>query len=116
MTTGLLMLSSAEGRRLRSSLPASTRQALLARRAAAVADPVRLTIALLLSQREEICVTDLSWLSGQSVGVVSHHLKRLRETQLVDVRREHRTGYYRLTPAGRALVTSLLSTGSTPSD
>lgn len=103
----LLMLSSAEAEKLRRALPAVAAQAKMASRAEAVSDPIRLGLALLLLHREEVCVTDLSWLAGQSVGLTSHHLKKLRQEKLVEVRREHRTGLYRLTSTGYSLLESL---------
>jgi ArsR family transcriptional regulator, lead/cadmium/zinc/bismuth-responsive transcriptional repressor len=103
----LLRLSPADAERLRRALPTVAAQAEMVSRAKAVSDPVRLGLALLLFHQEEACVTDLSWLVEQSVGLTSHHLKKLRQERLVEVRREHRTGLYRLTATGCSLLESL---------
>lgn len=61
----------------------------------AVSDPTRLKIinALILS---EMCVCDLAALIDRTQPAVSHHLKVLRQLQLVKYRREGKTVYYEL--------------------
>jgi len=58
-------------------------------------DPTRLKIinALLLS---EMCVCDLAALLEMTQPAVSHHLKVLRQTQLVKYRRDGKVVYYAL--------------------
>jgi len=58
-------------------------------------DPTRLTIinALLLS---EMCVCDLAALLEMTQPAVSHHLKVLRQAQLVKYRRDGKVVYYAL--------------------
>lgn len=54
---------------------------------AALGDPVRLRIAILLCLKRGICVTDLTELLGISQPLVSHHLRILREAGVVIVAR-----------------------------
>ena len=60
-----------------------------------LADPTRLRIinALILA---EMCVCDIAALFDMTQPAVSHHLKVLRQTQLVKYRREGRIVYYSL--------------------
>ena len=61
----------------------------------AVSDPTRLKIinALILS---EMCVCDIAALLSMMQPAVSHHLKILRQMQLVKYRREGKIVYYEL--------------------
>ena len=61
----------------------------------AVSDPTRLRIinALILS---EMCVCDIAALMSMTQPAVSHHLKILRQMQLVKYRREGKVVYYEL--------------------
>lgn len=61
----------------------------------ALADENRLTIALLLSEREH-SVRQLQDAAGLSQTLVSHHLKLLREHNLVSVRVDGRSNHYSL--------------------
>ena len=81
--------------------------ATIAARAAALADPTRLRLALALSWGGELCVCDLAWISGDAENLVSHHLRRLRDAGLAQTRRDHRMVMYSLTPAGSALLDTL---------
>ena len=79
-----------------------------ARRAAALGDATRLTIAAALEEGGELCVCDLAWVVERSENLVGHHLRTLREAGLASSRREHRVVFYALTDAGRQLVRSVL--------
>jgi ArsR family transcriptional regulator len=61
----------------------------------ALDDPTRLKIinALLLA---EMCVCDISALLNMTQPAISHHLKVLRQTQLIKYRREGKIVYYSL--------------------
>jgi ArsR family transcriptional regulator len=61
----------------------------------AVSDPTRLKIinALLLA---EMCVCDIAALMDMTQPAISHHLKVLRQLQLVKYRREGKSVYYEL--------------------
>jgi len=54
---------------------------------AALGDPIRLRIAILLCLKKDICVTDLTELLRISQPLVSHHLRILREAGVVIVER-----------------------------
>lgn len=79
-----------------------------AARAAALADPTRLTLAASLAAGGELCVCDLAWVAGRPENLVSHHLRRLRQGGLVTSRREGRMVLYSLTDGGRAVLTAVL--------
>jgi ArsR family transcriptional regulator len=61
----------------------------------ALSDPTRLKIvnALILS---EMCVCDISALLNMNQPAISHHLKVLRQTQLIKYRRNGKIVYYSL--------------------
>lgn len=62
-----------------------------------VAHPVRIAIVDLLNQKQEISVGDLTDALGIEQAVVSHHLTKMRDKHILEVRREGRNVYYRLT-------------------
>ena len=67
-----------------------------ARVATALANPHRLELLDLLSQREERSVDDVAAEAGLSIANASQHLKALRSARLVEVRREGTFAYYRI--------------------
>lgn len=73
-------------------------------RARALSDPTRLTLAAALRAGEELCVCDLSWISGRSQNLVSHRLRALRDGGLVRSRRDGKLVMYSLTAVGRSLL------------
>lgn len=79
-----------------------------ARRAAALGDPTRLTLAAALNQGGELCVCDLAWVAERSANLVGHHLRALRDAGLARSRREHKIVLYSLTEEGSELVRSIL--------
>lgn len=64
----------------------------------ALADPTRVRILTALSI-DELCVCDLSALTGVSASAVSHQLRLLRTARLVRFRREGKMAYYSLDDA-----------------
>ncbi len=92
----------------RSRLPPLTAR-LAARRARALADPTRLTLAAALAQTDELCVCDLAWIAERSQNLVSHHLQKLRAAGLVESRRDGKMVLYGLADAGRALLEPVLA-------
>lgn len=60
-----------------------------------LSDPTRLRIIMALNE-EELCVCDISVIVGQSVSSVSHHLKALRDLNLVKFHRQGKMIYYTL--------------------
>ena len=86
----------------------------LAERAAAgaqaLADPTRLNVAAALSETDELCGCDLAWITGRSQKLVSHHLKVLRQAELVAARRDGRIVHFSLTSIGVALLNAVMET------
>ena len=79
-----------------------------ARRAQALADPTRLSLAAALTEAEELCVCDLAWIVERSQNLVSHHLRLLRSAGIVRSRRDKKMALYSLTDEGRALLNAVL--------
>ena len=100
----LLCLDLDKAERLRAELLDVATAEQLARRAKALGDPTRLTMAIALAATDELCVCDLSWVVGRAENLVSHHLRALRDEGLVFSRREGKMVMYSATGAGRALL------------
>lgn len=62
----------------------------------ALGDEVRLKMIRLLSQHEALCVCELQEAFDVGQPTVSHHLKILRDANLVDVERRGTWAYYSL--------------------
>ncbi len=59
-----------------------------------VGDPTRLKICYLLCRHEELSVSDISDVVGVSISAISHTLRKLKQADIVDDRREFRHVYY----------------------
>jgi len=57
----------------------------------------RLKIIYLLEEEKELCPCDLSDILGMSVPAVSQHLRKLKDGNIVETRKEGQTIYYSLT-------------------
>ena len=55
---------------------------------------VRLKILYLLFEENELCVCDLSDILNMNVSAISQHLKKLKDGNMVDVRKEGQTYFY----------------------
>jgi ArsR family transcriptional regulator len=75
----------------------------------ALGDPVRLRLLSLIASTDEICVCDLTDAFTLSGPTISHHLRVLRETGLVDVERRATWAYYRIRPTALAQLSALLA-------
>jgi ArsR family transcriptional regulator, arsenate/arsenite/antimonite-responsive transcriptional repressor len=64
----------------------------------ALADPTRVAIVNRLSAVPEACVCDLTAAFELSQPTISHHLRILRDTGLIEVERRGTWAYYRLVP------------------
>lgn len=71
-------------------------------------DSTRVSIAAALAAGDEFCVCDMAWVVGLSQGLVSHHLRQLRNAGLVSSRRQGKLVIYRLTDRGRQLTQAVL--------
>ena len=58
---------------------------------------VRLKIMFLLEEENELCPCDLSDILGMSIPAVSQHLRKLKDGNIVEARKEGQTIYYSLT-------------------
>ncbi|MDN3654116.1 metalloregulator ArsR/SmtB family transcription factor [Ferruginibacter paludis] len=57
---------------------------------------VRLKIIYLLGDEKEICPCDLADILGMSIPAISQHLKKLKDGNIVETRKESQTIYYSL--------------------
>ena len=78
-------------------------------RARALADATRLAVAAVLREGGELCVCDVAWIVGRSQGLVSHHLRALRDAGLARSRRDGKMVIYSLTEGGAALVAAVVA-------
>ena len=60
---------------------------------------VRLKILYLLEEEDQLCPCDLSDILGMSIPAVSQHLRKLKDGQVIESRREGQTIYYSLKEA-----------------
>jgi DNA-binding transcriptional ArsR family regulator len=63
---------------------------------AALADRTRLKILHALKDGEELCVCDVAHVLGMSVSAASHHLRKLRDLQILKYRNDGKMAYYSL--------------------
>lgn len=61
-----------------------------------VGDPTRMKICWLLCKHKELSVGEIAEILDVSISVVSHSLKRLRQNQLVNSRRDYKQVFYSL--------------------
>lgn len=107
----LLCLDLDKAERLRADLLSPDAAEQLARRAKALGDPTRLTLAAALAATDELCVCDLAWIAGRAENLVSHHLRALRGEGLVSSRRDGKMVLYSVTESGRASLDALRANG-----
>jgi len=77
----------------------------------ALGDPVRLRLlSMIVSAGDEVCVCDLTGAFELSGPTISHHLKVLRETGLVDCERRGTWVYYWAEPNRLQWLSGILAT------
>lgn len=103
----LLCLDLDKAERLRAELLGPAAAERLSRRAKALGDPTRLTLATALAATDELCVCDLAWIAGRAENLVSHHLRALRTEGIVSSRRDGKMVLYAVTDSGRASLDAL---------
>ena len=76
----------------------------------ALADPVRLRLLSLIACHDggEACVCELTGAFDLSAPTISHHLKVLRESGMIDAERRGTWIYYRVEPAVLARLSDML--------
>jgi ArsR family transcriptional regulator len=74
----------------------------------ALADPTRVAIVNHLSTADEVCVCNLVDAFDLSQPTISHHLKILRESGLVESTRRGTWAFYRLVPDALAALRATL--------
>lgn len=109
----LLCLDAPAAERIRAQLPARAQIEQLAGVAKACGDPTRLSILLALHSPQELCVCDLTWIVGRSQNLVSHHLRKLRESDMVLSRRVAKVVFYTLSERGTKALDALVDSGVT---
>lgn len=90
------------------SRPILRDEAEVIRIAQALSDPSRVTIISHLLSDDELNVTEICNRLDQSQPAVSHHLKRLRETRVLTMRRDGKCNFYSLNDSCADLVRSLM--------
>tara|TARA_R110000868_G_scaffold11389_3_gene55855 strand:+ start:8663 stop:9016 length:354 start_codon:yes stop_codon:yes gene_type:complete len=65
---------------------------------------VRLKILFLLEEENELCPCDLSDILGMSIPAVSQHLRKLKDGNIIEGRREGQTIFYSLKPEQLTLL------------
>jgi len=98
---------------LRATPVTATEAEQLARRFAALADPVRLRLLSLLASSPDgaVCACDLVDPVGKSQPTVSHHLKVLREAGLVVSEKRGTNVWYAAVPAALDVLRDALAAG-----
>lgn len=72
----------------------------------ALADRQRLKILYALRDGEELCVCDVAHVLGVSVSTASHHLRKLRDMEILKDRDDGKMVYYSLRDSSAALLVS----------
>ena len=73
----------------------------------AIAEPTRLAIVRQLASDGEVCACDFTDCCSVSQPTVSHHLKVLREAEVVTCERRGTEIYYRLEPKAASRIAAL---------
>lgn len=107
-TCDLLCLDLPHAELIRATVPDSATVEPAAAAARGLADVTRLSIAAALAAGDELCVCDMAWVVGLSQGLVSHHLRQLKNASLVSSRRQGKLVMYQLTQRGRELTAAVL--------
>ena len=112
----LICIDAPRAEAIREGLLGEAESLAAAKRAKALSDPTRLTLAEALGEGGELCVCDLSWIAGRSQNLVSHHLRTLRSLGMVSSRRDGKLVMYSLTGEGRSLLSAVLGEASRAED
>ena len=110
----LLCLDLPKAEVLRAARMTEDTARIFAERAKALSDPTRLAIAAALAGTDELCVCDLAWVTERADNLVSHHLRALRNADLVTSRRDGKMVMYAMTDTGRALLSAVRADAGVP--
>jgi ArsR family transcriptional regulator len=80
----------------------------LLKRLASLADPTRLEIVSILSEKGELCACELLKRLSISQGTLSHHMKELSGSGIVSCRKDGKWCHYSLNAAALCEVTGYL--------
>ncbi len=67
----------------------------------------RLKILYLLEEEKELCPCDLSDILGMSIPAISQHLRKMKDGNIIQFRKEGQTIYYSLKPEHLKMLRSL---------
>lgn len=70
---------------------------------------VRLKILYLLDQEEELCPCDLSDILSMTIPAISQHLRKLKDANLIQFRKEGQTIFYALKPNHADIINPLFN-------
>ncbi|WP_159233273.1 ArsR/SmtB family transcription factor [Mycolicibacterium vanbaalenii] len=112
-TCDLLCLDLPHAEAIRATVPDTKAVQAAAAAARGLGDATRLSIAAALAAGDELCVCDIAWVVGMSQGLVSHHLRQLKNAALVSSRRQGKLVMYQLTDRGRQLTSAVLGGATT---
>ena len=68
---------------------------------------VRLKILFLLLQEDKLCVCDLSDILSMKISAISQHLRKLKDRNIIQPKRNAQTIFYSLTPKYEKILTPL---------
>lgn len=81
---------------VRASLPSDEVIDQLRADFSALSDGTRLKILIALAGCEELCVCDVAHVAGVSISAASHHLRKLRDLDILGYRNDGKMAYYSL--------------------
>lgn len=81
----------------------------LAQVLALAGNEVRLKILFLLAEENELCPCDLSDILGMSIPAVSQHLRKLKDANIIEARKEGQTIFYSLQNTNLKVLKPILS-------
>ncbi|RKN80315.1 ArsR/SmtB family transcription factor [Ulvibacterium marinum] len=70
---------------------------------------VRFKILFLLQRETELCPCDFADILEMSVPAISQHLRKMKDVNVIETRREGQTIFYRISKQEEAFISSILS-------
>ncbi|WP_282159708.1 ArsR/SmtB family transcription factor [Ulvibacterium marinum] len=70
---------------------------------------VRFKILFLLRRETELCPCDFADILEMSVPAISQHLRKMKDVNVIETRREGQTIFYRISKQEEAFISSILS-------